>query len=163
MTATKEAPRVRLKFVCVGKTISDDKKPCYILSRVLDNGGRDATERIFTAKSLPLVRVGRVYEIEAPEGKEDGSSIFGSTARFVERWPHEVEAAAWETVASAFDVEQAAKKRAKADADSKIMAECLAPLRKLYLKTNSVGKLAIEVQVLAYLRMVRVADRSEVD
>ena len=139
-------------FVCTGKAETTDGKTALVL-RQLYGGGKLADERLFTAKDFHC-RVGHVYRIRISEIK-GADSIYPSTARWISAYEDEAQAAAWQAAARAFDVEKAARRERKKAEGTQQMLEVLRPLRTIYQRTNALGRLAIEVQLLAYLRQAR--------
>jgi hypothetical protein len=147
----KPEPPTRL-FVCTGKAETNDGKTALVLRELCEDGSL-ADERLFTAKDLHC-RVGHVYRIRISEAK-GADSIYPSTARWTSTYEDEAQVAAWQAKARAFDVEKAALREQKKAEGTQQMLEVLKPLRTIYQQTNTLGRLAIEVQVLAYLRQVR--------
>ncbi len=139
-----------IKLVCVGKVHA--KKELCLLFRIVASDHTLGDERIYAHKHLKQVRVGNVYEVEI--GKEDPTRIYTNTIRWVCVWKDQTEAAIWQAAAAAFDTLELAKKFEKKETGRQLPLELLKPLREQYWKTNSMGRLAIEVRVLAYLRMV---------
>lgn len=141
-------PKVQL--VCVGKAHA--KKDVCLVFRLVTSDGTATEERLYGQKTLKQVRVGSVYEVETDVN--DSTRIHANTIRWVHMWKDQEEAAMWQTAAAAFDTLELARKCEKRETGRKLPLELLKPLRDEYWKTNSSGRLAIEVRVLAYLRMV---------
>ncbi len=139
-------------FVCTGKAETTDGKPALIL-RELTEASELGEERIFASKGL-LCRVGHIYRIQISETK-GADSIFPSTERWISQYADAEQVAAWQAAARALDVEKAAARERKKAEGTQQMLEVLKPLRTIYERTNALGRLAIEVQLLAYLRQVR--------
>lgn len=139
-------------FVCTGKTETADGKQALILREVSEAGAL-GVERLFAAKGL-LCRVGHVYRIQISETK-GADSIYPSTERWISQYADAEQVAAWQAAARALEVEKAAKRERKKAEGTQQMLEVLKPLRTIYQRTNALGRLAIEVQVLAYLRQLR--------
>ena len=139
-------------FVCTGKTETADGKPALIL-RELSGADDLGTERVFEAKGL-LCRVGHVYRIQISQ-TTGAASIFPSTDRWISQYADAEQVAAWQAAARAFEIEKAAVRERKKAEGTQQMLEVLKPLRTIYQRTNALGRLAIEVQLLAYLRQVR--------
>src|SRR5579859_871524 len=147
----KPEPRTAL-FVCTGKTETADGKPAIIL-RKLSEANELGTERLFASKGLHC-RVGHVYRIQVSETK-GADSIFPSTERWISQYANAEQVAAWQAAARAFEIEKAAARERKKAEGTQQMLEVLKPLRTIYQRTNALGRLAIEVQLLAYLRQGR--------
>jgi hypothetical protein len=151
-TPAAKPERPTALFVCTGKAETTDGKTALVL-REMSEGGKLADERLFTAKDLRC-RVGHVYRIRISETK-GADSIYPSTASWISAYEDGVQVAAWQAAARAFDVEKAARRRQKQAEETQQMLEVLKPLRTIYQRTNALGRLAIEVQLLSYLRQAR--------
>lgn len=144
------ATQPRRKLICVGK-VHANKEVCLTF-RMVASDGTLGDERIYAHKHLKQVRVGNVYEVEID--REDPTRIYTNTIRWLCVWKDQTEAATWQAAAAAFDTLELAKKFEKKETGRRLPLELLRPLREQYWRTNSMGRLAIEVRVLAYLRMV---------
>lgn len=60
--------------------------------------------------------------------------------------------AEWQTAARIYDIQQRVKREERTETAENLIKNALEPVRKLYRRTDRVGQLAIEVQVLSYLR-----------
>jgi hypothetical protein len=96
--------------------------------------------------------VGNVYEVEVDAS--DPTRIYADSARWLRVWDNEQEAAVWQVASAAFDTVELARKHEKQQTSRRLPLELLKPIREEYWRTNSTGKLAIEVRVLAYLRLI---------
>jgi hypothetical protein len=141
--------------VCTGPTVLSDGKLGLVLQVVEANGTLNPVRKVFGEKSCRKANIslGGIYKVEA---NADFSTAIIAGAKYQGLWPNEAERAGWKTAERALTIERAAQKRQKSDAENNAMIAALAPIRKAYVLTNSVGRLAIEVQVLAYLRGVRI-------
>jgi len=148
MTEQKAAPP-KVQLVCVGKAHA--KRTVCLVFRLVASDGTAGEERVYSRKNLKQIRVGSVYEVETDA--EDSTRIVSNTIRWVRTWKDKGEAAIWQTAAAAFDTLELARKSEKREAGRRLPLEVLQPLRDEYRRTNSAGKLALEVRVLAYLRM----------
>ncbi len=92
--------------------------------------------------------VGSTYEIEANE-----TSIRPGTACWQGRYHNEEVLRTWQAMADANEIAERARKAEAAEKRSDLNFEALEPLRRAWLQTNSIGRLALEVRVLAYMRM----------
>lgn len=142
----------KIQLVCVGKAYAKTKEVCLIFL-VVDSGGGTGHERIYGQKHLKHVRVGHLYEVETDS--TEPSRIHTDTMRWLNVWHDAAQAATWQAAASAFDTLDLAQKHEKKETGRKLPLELLRPIRDEYLKTNAAGRLAIEVRVLAYLRLVK--------
>jgi hypothetical protein len=93
-----------------------------------------------------------VYEVDADPS--DSTRIYVNSARWLRLWENQEEAAVWQTTGAAFDTVELARKHEKQQTSRRLPIELLRPIREEYWRTNAVGRLAIEVRVLAYLRLV---------
>lgn len=148
--AEQSAPRPKVQLVCVGKTRA--KKDVCLVFREVASEGTAEKERIYAQKHLKQVRVGHVYEVETDQN--DPTRIHTDTIRWLHGWKDQPEAATWQTAAAAFEIQEIAQRREQTETGRKLPLELLRPLRDEYWKTNPAGRLAMEVRVLAYLRMV---------
>jgi hypothetical protein len=144
----QKLPTVQL--VCVGK-IRSRNLVCWVFKTILPDGNV-GEERLYSAKNLKAISVGSVYEVETDA--DDSTRIYVNSARWLRVWSNEEEAAVWQAAAAAFDTTELARKREKQETSRKLPLEVLRPLREEYWRTNAAGRLAIEVRVLAYLRLV---------
>jgi hypothetical protein len=149
--------RPRIQLVCIGKGRAK-QDVCLVFREVASDGSR-GKERIYSQKHLRHVRVGHVYEVETDATTI--TQIYTDTVRWLSVWPDKTEAATWQTAAAAFDTLELARKNEQKETGRKLPLELLRPLRDEYWKTNPAGRLAIEVRLLAYLRLVTVRDSSE--
>ena len=120
--------------------------------RVILPDGQAGDERRYSQKSLKSVRVGNVYEVDVAAG--DQTRIYVDSARWLRVWDNEQEAAVWQAASAAFDTVELARKHEKQQTSRRLPVELLKPIRDEYWRTNSAGRLAIEVRLLAYLRLV---------
>jgi hypothetical protein len=144
------ATHPKRKLVCVGK-VHANKEVC-LMFRLVASDDTLGDERIYAHKHLKQVRVGNVYEVEID--RDDPTRIYTNTIRWLCVWKDQTEAATWQAVAAAFDTLELAKKSEKKETGRRLPLELLRPLREEYRRTNPAGRLAIEVRVLAYLRLV---------
>jgi len=92
--------------------------------------------------------VGSTYETEANE-----KSIRPSTARWRRRYHDDEVVRTWQAMADAYEIAERARKAETAEKRTDLNFEALAPFRRAWLQTNPTGRLALEVRMLAYLRM----------
>lgn len=142
---------VEREFVIVGRTRTTEKKPGVILRRLgevqhVGEDGELGPEEVYSAKPLLRKPIGAVYVIEAT-----ATSIRPTTARYLRQYHDRDKVMTWQAEARAQEIiEQAARDEKKGATPAALKA--LEPLRRLYARTNHLNRLAIEVQVLAYLR-----------
>jgi hypothetical protein len=149
-TETSKAPQSTVQLVCIGKARSKSIL-CWVFRTILPDG-LAGEERVYSQKSLKSVRVGSVYQVDTDP--TDSTRIYVDTARWLRLWGNEEEAAVWQTTAGAFDMTELARRHEKQQTSRKLPLELLRPIREEYRRTNAAGRLAIEVRVLAYLRLV---------
>lgn len=166
MTETVDNFARRL-FACCGFVTLDSGKAGIAIAEVMpepvkpDDGtpsqfhisgtGDLARIRIHERKALRHLAIGSTYEIEA-----DDTSIRPSTARWHGRYCDDDVVRTWQAMADAYEVAERARKAEAAEKRTDLNFDALEPLRRAWLQTNSVGRLALEVRVLAYLRMQKV-------
>lgn len=142
------------KVVCTGVAELADGKLGTILQQVNDDGTVDPRNRIFDEKKCTkaFIRTGGVYEIEA---NDTFTRAFVASPKYQGMWANEHDRVKWQATERSIKLARAAKKQMKDDVSQNAMMDVLAPIREAYRKTNHLGRLAIEVQVLAYLRNVK--------
>ncbi len=155
-------------FVCCGYVTLESEKPGIAIAEVMSepvppsdetasqfhiSGTGDlARLRIHERKLLRHLTVGSTYEIEANE-----TSIRPSTARWQGRYHNDEVVRTWQAMADACEIAERARKAEAAEKRTDLNFQALEPFRRAWLRTNSIGRLALEVRVLAYLRMQRVS------
>ena len=149
-TEPHKPARTTVQLVCIAKVRSKGEL-CWLFRVVLPDG-QSGPERLYSQKSLKSIRVGHVYEVDADPA--DPTRIYVDSARWLRLWGDEAEAAVWQTASAAFDTLELARKHQKQQTSRRLPLELLKPIRDEYWRTNSAGRLAIEVRVLAYLRLV---------
>jgi hypothetical protein len=147
----ESTPKPRLVLVCTGK-IRLTAGGLALVFREVSVDGTAGPERIYNRKNLERIRVGAVYEVETDP--EVPTQIYINTLRWLRLWGDKNEAALWQLAADAFDTRELAARQERKENNRKLPVELLEPIRKQYRETNAVGRLAIEVRILAYLRMV---------
>lgn len=141
-----------VEWVCVAKLFEKDKFSGHELRRISPDGeSLMEPGSIFGTRKLQ-VHVGGVFKIDTIFKEDDGISIVPSTAEWVRTWEDKAAVAAWQTVSRAAETAARAYKMAKSEKGVNHMLAVLDPLRKAYNATDHIGRLAIELQVLAYLR-----------
>lgn len=149
MSKKPDEPKPTVQLVCTGKARSKSEI-CWVFRVVLPDG-KVGDERVYGQKNLRSIRVGHVYKLDVDA--TEPTRIYVDSARWLRVWGNEQEAAVWQTMAAAFDTEELARKHEKDQTSRRLPLELLRPIRKEYWRTNSSGRLAIEVRILAYLRM----------
>jgi hypothetical protein len=149
-TEPHKTARSTVQLVCTGKARSKGEL-CWVFRLVLPDG-KAGPERLYSQKRLKSIRVGNVYELDVDPS--DPTRIYVDSPRWLRLWDDEHEAAVWQTASSAFDTAELARKHEKQQTSRRLPLELLKPIREEYWRTNSAGRLAIEVRVLAYLRLV---------
>ncbi len=154
MASENDKPaRPNITLVCVGKVYLSDGK-VGLLFREVTTEGTLGNERIYQHKGLQHLRIGAVYQVEVDPANP--RSIYTNTFRWLRLWEDTAEASVWQVSSDAFDTLHLAAQQEKKQNARKLPVELLAPLREEYWKTNALGRLAIEVRVLAYLRLVKI-------
>jgi hypothetical protein len=156
MTTPEPQPsdaKPRIALVCTGKTYLQSGAIGLVFAEVTPEGAL-GNERIYDQKNLKRVRAGSVYDIEIDPA--NFRSIYPASIRWLHLWKDEAQIAVWQTLVDAFDTRDLAVKQERKQTGRKLPLERLAPLREHYWSTNSAGRLAIEVRVLAYLRQERI-------
>jgi hypothetical protein len=153
MTTDTPPPRPRITVACVGKTYLSDGK-IGLVFRDVNPDGSMGDERIYQFKGLQHLRVGAVYEVEVDD--QNPRSIYTRTFRWLRLWDKTDEAAVWQLAVDAFDTRHLAAQQEKKHNARKLPVELLAPIREEYRRTNPLGRLAIEVRILAYLKQVKI-------
>lgn len=154
-------------FVCCGYVTLESGKPGIAIAEVMPEPvppsdeaasqfhipgtGDLARLRIYERKLLRHFSVGSTYEIEANE-----KSTRPSTARWQGRYQNNQVVRTWQAMADAYEIAERARKAEAAEKRSDLNFEALEPLRRAWLQTNSIGRLALEVRVLSFLRMQKV-------
>jgi hypothetical protein len=159
MTDEQAKPAMTVQLiVCSGVTELDDGKLGMILQAV-DEAGKISGERHpFSEKACRKgnIFLGGMYKVDA---NENLTSVVMNSAKYQGLWPNEVERTRWKADERALEIERAARKRQAADKSRNAMLDALRPIREAWQSTNSVGKLALEVQVLAYIRGMKIAEK----
>lgn len=149
MPDEKEEMTPRL-VVCTGITELTDGKLGAVLQEVIDgkiDPRRLVFEEKFTAKAF--VRTGGTYTLPATA---DFSRARIKDAKYEGLWGDEADRIRWKADEDALRGARNALKRQKLDLSSNPIREALEPLRIAWIETNYTGRLALEVQLLAYLR-----------
>jgi hypothetical protein len=144
-----KAARAILTLACVGKVSLSDGKIGLVFRDVTPEGSL-GDERTYEHKGLQQLRIGAVYSVEADSANT--RTIYTNTFRWLRLWDKTDEAAGWQAAADAFDTQRLTVQQERKQNARKHPVELLAPIREQYWKTNPLGRLAIEVRVLAYLR-----------
>lgn len=164
---TSEQPAddfIKRLFVCCGYVTLESGKAGIAIAEVMPEpvppSGETASQfhipgtgdlarlRIHERKLLRHFTVGSTYEIEANE-----TSIRPSTVRWQGRYHNDEVVRTWQAMADAYEIGERARKAEAAEKRTDLNFEALEPLRRAWLQTNSLGRFALEVRVLAYLRM----------
>jgi hypothetical protein len=151
-------------FVCCGYVTLESGKPGIAIAEVISEPIQPSDEtasqfhipgtgdlarlRIHERKMLRHLIVGSTYEIEANE-----TSIRPSTVRWHGRYRNDDVVRTWQAMADAYEIAERASKAEAAEKRTDLNFEALEPLRRAWLQTNGIGRLALEARVLAYLRM----------
>jgi hypothetical protein len=149
--STDKKPRIVL--ICTGKTYLKSGAIGLVFAEITPEGSLGG-ERVYERKNLKHLGAGSVYDVETDPGPSGG--IYPATMRWLRLWKDEVQVARWQALADAFDIRELAIKQERKQTRRKLPVELLAPLRECYWSTNALGRLAIEVRVLAYLRQDKI-------
>ncbi len=121
----------------------------------LDENGKPDTDSPLTfnkSKGFNRLCLGSVYAIESEANVEGRRTFYMNTIQYQRKMDHDF-CIEQNILQRALDISVAAfnqQKKTALDHDS--ILERLRPLRAAYSKTNAVGKMAIEVRLLSYLR-----------
>lgn len=149
--ATMKTKRETIRVVCLGNRVHDKDRKSIVVQRLAAQDELMGRPWHFTTKKSHGI-AGCVYEIDAEIDGDDVSIIF-STMRFQGTYHDTDLVAQWKLESQAADTELAAVAQArKAKRDNSAVLECLEPLMNAYMATNPVGRLALEVRVLHYMR-----------
>jgi hypothetical protein len=145
-----KAPELTVHMVCTGQ-LRCEGELCWSF-RVTSPETQAGTERIYSQKGFKAVQVGHEYALKVDSSEP--TRVYTNSTRWIRLWPNQEEAAVWQLASAAFDTEELARKREKQQTARRLPVERLKPIRDLYWRTNAAGRLASEVRVLSYLRLV---------
>jgi len=141
-----------VKLYCSGVVIFSNNKPSKAFRLVNDDGTLSDEIVYFSGKSLSLCWPGQVYKVEADLEKGGVKTIYGRP-EFHEVYGDEKQRAEDRITSEANQtVITAMTQSKKAETSKSDILNVLKPLRRAYDKTNALGRIAIEVRVLQYLR-----------
>lgn len=145
MVETAGGPLTPRKFVYTGREWISGGKVGGTL-RPIDEHGEVGQPRYYERKALRmLIIVGGVYEIEASD-----TQIKPHSAKFLNVYEDKDTVEYWRLQDRKFETERLLKAREKAAKTFDLSG--LNEIRDAYRRTNARGRLAIEVELLAYLR-----------
>lgn len=145
------------RFVCLGKTISQDDRLCVKLAPVTDSlNGKFGEYGIYEFKSSlsKLIYPGGMYDIYYEKDESSGYRLFGRPI-YHKMWPNQEEVLAWRAESDKNEALFRKSKNALKDKNIDSALEALKPLQEIYDKTDRLGRLGLEVAVLSYLRRYR--------
>lgn len=148
------------RMVCTGVTELASGKLGTVLYKINEDGSKSQITAIYDERKCAkaMIRNGGIYDLEAAP---DFSSAILSSAKYKGLWPNEADRVRWRADEDILRGKRAAKKRQKLDLSSSAIKTALQPLREAWHDTNSLGRLALEVQVLAYLRSGSLVGKAE--
>lgn len=155
-----ELPEVVCVYVGLRETTGGKLAAGFVLPDALEKA-KDASEisaSLFTLKKGELPRVvGGLYRVKGRV--EDGSlnRILGSFKSTGDKWHSAAMVAGMEAHHRANQVAERARKEDEANRKDRKLSAILDPLRRRYTSTDEIGRLALEVVVLAELRRGRFA------
>lgn len=154
MSEKKEESKVRV--LCLGSRLSGNNKLSVALQRVDESNVAIGSIALFSKKKAYVPGGYYLIEDELVDFGEDGgitSIAINAMAWSGERIEDDERLAAVIAAHEAAETEKAAINQEKrAVSDKSPILDLLKPIRKEYAKTNAVGRLALEVRVLHYLR-----------
>ena len=128
--------------------LSNDKKGYGF--EFLDKDKKRTGEKIYFSSKIKNAP-GLIYEIEM--STTEGERSFNGEPKLIGQYANEeVRAELFITSNANLTMLTAFTQRKKAENSKEDILSCLKPIRKAYLKTNSLGRMAIEVRVLNYIR-----------
>lgn len=133
-------------------TVLDGKDKKHCACQLVDGDNRPLGEIVYFGKCGTMFAPG-IFKGEGLLKGNDLISIRTNTFQFVDELADKTLAAEIRLTHEANETEYTAVKHAKkARNDKSAVLELLKPLRRAWLKTNTVGRLALEVRILHYLR-----------
>lgn len=149
----------KIKLCCVGRRRGHTGK-VFMCFFIVDETNKPLTEDYDCDEKLryyelkPRVSskftIGNIYEFESKEDK----SIIVNSSKFINHFSDENKIASWHIADLAVRSEVSLKNKEKTGIHE-IIEKTLKPLRQRYYETDSLGKIAIEIAVLNYMRRGR--------
>ena len=136
----KEKGKVGIRFIHV---LADD---------VLDTS--DALDFPVKRSTVGSLRAGAVYNVEVKRDPTDPGKVSARIASrtYAGMFSDSARVSIWQTAEREREITKRLAQKEKTETARNYIREALAPVRQLYTRTDAVGKMAIEVQVLSYLR-----------
>lgn len=137
-----------LRLLCLGTRYfqGSKKHTAYI---EIDENQNIVSDEVVHYSHNSKVNVNVIYTVQSPEK----GSILGNSFEVVERLKDEDQSATQLLEHEAHELAFLTyKKSKKAQSDKTGILNLLWPLRQLYKNTNALGKMALEVRILNYLR-----------
>lgn len=133
------------EVVCVGRVRAKGDK-LGVKFAVLDDEGRPGETAIFGGRQVRHCVAGGVYGVLL--GAKGARGEF----TWLRTYPDEAAVARWQAESDAAEVAHRARKLEKNADRRNEMVEALAPVREAYGRADRIGRLALEVVLLEYLR-----------
>lgn len=144
--------KFQMYVIALGAVGLDKGKLYYGFQPCTPNGVPTGQERACFSKKYSFTTAG-VYAMEADLIDGEISTIYPNSFKYMGLVTDDDQAATIKLQAEAVTTEHTARQQAKkALNDKTVILETLKPLRKAYAKTNAVGRLALELRILNYLR-----------
>jgi hypothetical protein len=135
----------RREVVCVGRVLAQGEK-LGVKFALLDDGGHPGETTIFAGKAVARCVPGGVYEVQLAAEGARGAFTWLRTYQDAEA------VARWQTESESAEVAHRARKLERNAGRRNEMVNALAPLREAYGRADRIGRLALEVVLLSYLR-----------
>lgn len=154
---TESAPptTITAEVVCIGPCFLVGNKPAIELALIERKGAINIPGRSLTysqSKAFAGVRAGFVYSAEFRQLDEEHAIIIPTSLRYQRVFDNPESVLRWQAMETAHHITQRAKKAQRHAQATREVLERLKPLRAIYQRTDRLTKLALEVQLLDYLR-----------
>ncbi len=141
------------ELVCTGKALTRSNKTSIVFE--LLDADRNSTGRELAysfGKNFRQCRLGSVYSAPFETLTEGSAVIISNKLEWVRLWPNTADCIRWQEAWRSFEILERAKRQEKKQTGLRPALDAIRPMRQLLLKTDYLGRLALEVQVLNYLR-----------
>ena len=147
------ATKVPMYVIALGAVGMGKNNKLYYGYRPCDSQGvPTGKERACFDKSYSLTLAG-VYSVDADLVDGEINTLYVNTFKYLGLVTDDEQAATIKLQAEALKTEHTARCQAKKSLNDKtVILDVLKPLRKAWANTNAVGKMALEVRILSYLR-----------
>lgn len=151
---TTEAKPITREVVCTGKTLLKSNKKGIEFILLDDTGAKTERVLIYQANKgvLRHAKAGYVYRLDFSELTNESGIALVNTLVYDRPWGNSVEAMKWQETERALEISLRAIRKEKNETGTRLALEALMPLHELWAKTDHIGRLALEIQVLNYIR-----------